>query len=103
MTRGEVDEKCYDLIAPVLGSTRAHKLCNAVWHLEKVSDARALRPLLRREAGVERFDRFERLQRLEPLNVVNGVASCSATKCDCKTWPQAAVKKAKPIQPDLFS
>jgi 2-methylcitrate dehydratase PrpD len=47
MTRGEVDEKCYDLIAPILGSTRARKLCDAVWHLEKVSDARALRPLLR--------------------------------------------------------
>ena len=47
MTRAEVDEKCYDLIAPVLGSTRARKLCDAVWHLEKVIDARALRPLLR--------------------------------------------------------
>jgi 2-methylcitrate dehydratase PrpD len=47
MTRSEVDEKCYDLIAPVIGSTRARKLCDAVWRLEKVRDVRSLRPLLR--------------------------------------------------------
>ena len=47
MTRSEVDEKSYDLIAPVLGSIRARRLCNAVWQLERVGDARALRPLLR--------------------------------------------------------
>src|SRR5688500_770281 len=47
MTRGEVDEKCYDLIAPVLGRARARRLCDAIWQLEKVRDARALRPLLR--------------------------------------------------------
>jgi 2-methylcitrate dehydratase PrpD len=47
MTRAEVDEKCYDLMAPVLGSARARKLCDAVWHLDRMRDARALRPLLR--------------------------------------------------------
>ncbi|HJS80155.1 MAG TPA: MmgE/PrpD family protein, partial [Vitreimonas sp.] len=47
MTRGEVDEKSYDLIAPVLGRARARKLCDAIWQLEKVRDARALRALLR--------------------------------------------------------
>jgi 2-methylcitrate dehydratase PrpD len=47
MTRAEVDEKSYDLIAPVVGKTRARKLCDAVWKLEQVHDARALRPLLR--------------------------------------------------------
>ena len=47
MTRREVDEKCYDLITPVLGSARARKLCDAVWQLEKVRDVRILRPLLR--------------------------------------------------------
>ena len=46
MTRAEVDEKCYDLMAPVIGKARARKLCDAAWHLEKLSDARALRPLL---------------------------------------------------------
>ena len=47
MTRAEVDEKCYHLIAPILGKARARKLCDAVWDLEKVNDVRALRPLLR--------------------------------------------------------
>ena len=47
MTRGEVDEKSYDLMAPVIGRARARKLCDAVWKLEKVRDARGLRPLLR--------------------------------------------------------
>ena len=47
MTRREVDEKCYDLITPVLGNARARKLCDAVWQLEKVRDVRLLRPLLR--------------------------------------------------------
>jgi 2-methylcitrate dehydratase PrpD len=47
MTRAEVDEKSYDLMAPVIGKTRARKLCDAVWRLEKVRDIRSLRPLLR--------------------------------------------------------
>ena len=46
MTRAEVEEKCYGLIAPVLGEVRARKLCDAVWKLEKLRDVRALRPLL---------------------------------------------------------
>ena len=40
MTRAEVDEKSYDLMAPVLGKARARKLCDAVWSLEKVADVR---------------------------------------------------------------
>jgi 2-methylcitrate dehydratase PrpD len=47
MTRSEVDEKSYDLMAPVIGKTRARKLCDAVWKLEKLGDVRSLRPLLR--------------------------------------------------------
>jgi len=47
MTRGEVDEKSYDLMAPVIGRARARNLCDAVWKLEKVRDARGLRPMLR--------------------------------------------------------
>ncbi|HEV8725542.1 MAG TPA: MmgE/PrpD family protein [Candidatus Binatia bacterium] len=47
MTRAEVDEKSYDLMAPVIGRARARKLCDAVWQLEKVRDVRGLRPLLR--------------------------------------------------------
>ncbi|HEY2921619.1 MAG TPA: MmgE/PrpD family protein [Candidatus Binatia bacterium] len=47
MTRAEVDEKCYDLMAPVIGRIRARQLCDAVWKLDKVRDVRGLRPLLR--------------------------------------------------------
>jgi 2-methylcitrate dehydratase PrpD len=47
MARAEVDEKCYHLLAPVLGKARARKLCDTVWDLEKIKDVRALRPLLR--------------------------------------------------------
>ena len=47
MSRAEVEEKSYDLMAPVIGRKRARNLCDAVWKLEKVRDLRALRPLLR--------------------------------------------------------
>ena len=47
MTRAEVDEKSYDLMAPVIGKSRARKLCDAVWKLEKMRDVCSLRPLLR--------------------------------------------------------
>jgi len=46
MSRREVDEKSYDLLAPVLGKARARKLCDAVWNIEKLTDARKLRTLL---------------------------------------------------------
>jgi len=47
MTRVEVDEKCYDLMAPVLGKKRARSLIVKMWRIERVADTRALRPLLR--------------------------------------------------------
>jgi len=47
MTRAEVDEKCFHLMAPILGKRRARALCDAVWAIEKLGDARKLRPLLR--------------------------------------------------------
>jgi len=47
MTRAEVDEKCYHLLAPVLGKARARKLVDTVWRLENVKDVRSLRALLR--------------------------------------------------------
>jgi len=46
MTRAEVDEKCYHLMAPILGKKRARGLCDAVWTIEKIKDVRKLRPLL---------------------------------------------------------
>src|SRR5256714_543949 len=48
MTRAEVDAKAYDLIAPVFGRSRARRLCDAVWNLDKLGNVRKLRPLLRR-------------------------------------------------------
>jgi 2-methylcitrate dehydratase PrpD len=47
MTRAEVDEKCFHLMAPILGKKRARLLCDTVWTLEDVSSMRSLRPLLR--------------------------------------------------------
>jgi 2-methylcitrate dehydratase PrpD len=47
MARAEVDAKGYDLMAPVIGSRRARKLCDALWRLEEIDDVRKLRPLLR--------------------------------------------------------
>ena len=47
MTRPEVDEKCYDLIAPVLGARRGRGLCDAIRAPDKLDDVRKLRPLLR--------------------------------------------------------
>ena len=47
MTRAEVDEKCFHLLVPIIGKARSRRLCDTVWGLERVSDVRALRPLLR--------------------------------------------------------
>jgi 2-methylcitrate dehydratase PrpD len=47
MNREEVDEKCFPLLAPVLGRRRARGLIDSVWRLEKVRDVRALRPFTR--------------------------------------------------------
>ena len=47
MTRAEVDEKCYHLMAPILGPARARKLCDAVWKIEIISNVSKLRTLLK--------------------------------------------------------
>jgi 2-methylcitrate dehydratase PrpD len=46
MTRAQVDEKCYHLMAPILGASRSRKLCDAVWSIEKVGNISKLRSLL---------------------------------------------------------
>ena len=46
MDRRDVDEKCYHLVAPGLGKKRARALCDTIWNIEKLDDARRLRPLL---------------------------------------------------------
>lgn len=47
MPRAEVDEKCFHLLAPILGKKRARELCDMVWDIEKLPDVRNLRPLLK--------------------------------------------------------
>ena len=46
MTRAEVDEKCYHLMAPVLGRKKARALCDGIWNVEEIEDVRELRSLL---------------------------------------------------------
>ena len=46
MTGAEVDSKAFDLMAPILGKGRARDLIDCIWSVEKLKDARALRPLL---------------------------------------------------------
>jgi 2-methylcitrate dehydratase PrpD len=46
MTRDDVDEKCYNLMTPRLGARRSRQLCQAIWDLEDLSDARELRQFL---------------------------------------------------------
>ncbi len=46
MTTKEMEKKCRDLLAPVLGEDRSQKLIDKIWNLERVSNMRELRPLL---------------------------------------------------------
>ena len=46
MASAEVDEKSFHLLAPILGKTRARRLCDAVWVWRKWGDLRRLSPLL---------------------------------------------------------
>lgn len=45
MTRAEVDAKCFDLMAPVLGDDRARELCDAVWAMDGTTEVSSLRRL----------------------------------------------------------
>lgn len=46
MSDGEIEQKCTDLMQPVLGEERTRKLIDRIWNLEKVKNIRDLRPLL---------------------------------------------------------
>lgn len=46
MPRAEVEAKALDLLLPVIGRRRAARLVDTVWNIERLRDARALRPLL---------------------------------------------------------
>ena len=41
MSRAEVEEKCFNLMAPVLGQRRARIVCDTVWRLEGVKSSRS--------------------------------------------------------------
>jgi len=45
LTRGEEEEKAFDLLLPVLGKTRSQRLLDALWNFEKIADVRVLRRL----------------------------------------------------------
>ncbi|MBI2291030.1 MAG: MmgE/PrpD family protein [Betaproteobacteria bacterium] len=46
LTRTEEEEKCLDLIVPVLGTGRAKKLIKAVWDFDRIPNVCSMRPLL---------------------------------------------------------
>ena len=46
MSDQEIEQKCTDLMRPVLGEERTKNLIDHVWNLEKVKNIRDLRPLL---------------------------------------------------------
>jgi 2-methylcitrate dehydratase PrpD len=46
MSRDEVAAKSRDLLLPVIGARRTRQLIDTVWRIERVGDARQLRPLL---------------------------------------------------------
>ena len=46
MTRADVQDKALDLLAPVLGVSRARRLVDAIWQLERLRSVRELRGLV---------------------------------------------------------
>jgi 2-methylcitrate dehydratase PrpD len=46
MKTRDVDNKCRELLRPVLGEERTDKLIDVVWNLERVENIRELRPLI---------------------------------------------------------
>tara|TARA_B100000674_G_C37978778_1_gene980848 strand:- start:2539 stop:3900 length:1362 start_codon:yes stop_codon:yes gene_type:complete len=46
MTRQEVDDKAFELMAPILGQSNTRSLIDKVWELEVIDNVRELRPLM---------------------------------------------------------
>jgi 2-methylcitrate dehydratase PrpD len=46
MTAAEVQEKAFDLLAPILGMRRTRALIGTIWNLDRAGDVRTLRPLV---------------------------------------------------------
>jgi 2-methylcitrate dehydratase PrpD len=71
MTRADVQEKALDLLAPVLGFSRARRLVATIWQLERLRSVRELRALLvpARSAAPAVSTRRRRAARGTPLRV----------------------------------
>ena len=46
MTRQEVDDKAFELMAPILGQSNTRSLIDKVWEIEVIDNVRELRPLM---------------------------------------------------------
>ena len=46
MTRQEVDDKAFELMAPILGHSNTRSLIDKVWEIELIDNVQELRPLM---------------------------------------------------------
>ena len=46
MTRQEVDDKAFELMAPILGHSNTRSLIDKVWEIEVIDNVQELRPLM---------------------------------------------------------
>ncbi len=60
MSRPEVEEKCLDLLVPILGAKRARGAVQAVWRLEALTNLQSLRTLLQPPSSGTRPLRLEK-------------------------------------------
>jgi 2-methylcitrate dehydratase PrpD len=54
MSREQLDAKCRDLMAPVMGTASCNRLIETIFSIEKMNDIRSLRPLLQRRETATR-------------------------------------------------
>ena len=54
MSREQLEAKCCDLMAPVLGTDRCNRLIETIFTIEKMNDIGTLRPLLQRRDAATR-------------------------------------------------
>ena len=63
MSDAEIEQKCTDLMRPVLGEERTACLIERIWNLEKVGDMREFGPCFPLRAGNRAFSKRRRLIR----------------------------------------
>jgi len=57
MSREQLEAKCRDLMAPVVGTDRCNRLIETIFTIEKMNDVRGLRPLLQQREAATRTSR----------------------------------------------